>query len=168
MIYLHQDQDSDLIIRNTGLFFFFHPTFWSTSWQVIGTCRNGHLYGCRRRNYSAVMVVMETDALVFSWGKDSTGHYLCSFLDLIKQWVTASWNAQVQTSDRDRRWAWMDLCLCAKCVCACVTHLSPASLDCIQNPAFLTCGKFLSPYLNRKKDTEDLLCSSSPNPKNRT
>ncbi|TNN74609.1 putative protein C17orf89 [Liparis tanakae] len=27
---------------------------------------------------------METDALVFNWGKDSADHDLCSFLDLIQ------------------------------------------------------------------------------------
>lgn len=34
-----------------------------------------------------------------------------------------------------------------------VTHLSPASMDCIQSPAFLIWGKLLSPYLDRETQT---------------
>ena len=69
-------------------------TFWFASRQVISTRRHGHLYGCRRCNDGPVVVVMETDALLFGRGEDSAGHYLCSFLDLIQQWVTAGWKGK--------------------------------------------------------------------------
>lgn len=74
-------------------------TFGSASGQVVGTRRHGHLYGCRRGHYSPVVVVMETDALVFGGRQDGAGHHLCSFLDLIQQRVAASWEGRGQAGD---------------------------------------------------------------------
>lgn len=69
-------------------------TFCSVRREIIGASRHGHLNRCRGSCYSPIMVVMETDALLFSWRKHSTGHDLCSFLNFLQEGVAASCEAQ--------------------------------------------------------------------------
>lgn len=130
-------------------------TFWFASIQVIGTRRHGHLYGCRRRNDGPVMVVMETDALLFGRGEDSAGHYLCSFLDLIQQWVTAGWKGKetdIKKGSRNlQRWVWLDLCECVLSPVPCFPGLYP-------KPCIPDLWEVPEP-IPGQEDTEDLLYS---------
>lgn len=117
-------------------------TFWSVRRQVIGTSRHGHLNGRRGSNYGSVVVLMETDALMFRRWKDSTGYYLRSFLNLIQEWVTASsgrgghkyiheqilWNVY-------RRWAQLEVC------CECVW------MDLSRSPAACFPGLYPNPCI---------------------
>lgn len=65
-------------------------TFCSVRRKIIGASRRGHLNRCRGSSYSPIMVLMETDALLFSWREHSTGHDLCSFLNFLQEGVAAS------------------------------------------------------------------------------
>lgn len=65
-------------------------TFCSVTREIVSASRRGHLNRCSGSSYSPIMVLMETDALLFSGRKYSTGHNLCSFLNFLQDGVGAS------------------------------------------------------------------------------
>lgn len=58
--------------------------------KIIGTGGRGHLDGCIGSGHGPIVVVVETDALLFGRREHGAGHHLCRFLDFLQERVAAS------------------------------------------------------------------------------
>lgn len=77
------------------------PAFKMSAWltsvamglDVVGTCWHCHLHSSRGCHHSVVVVIMETDARMLCWRKNSAGNHFGSFLNLVQQ-SPSTWTSE--------------------------------------------------------------------------